>query len=138
MIKVLGKPSEDNLSFITNEHALKFIKDLPQTDKRMPTEGIIYDNPLALDLINKCLEFDPKERLTIEEALAHPYFNGLHDTTDEPSFTKKLEFNFENNNNLTLNELKLMIIEEINEVNKDNKETDIIDVDLIKKGLPAD
>lgn len=29
---------------------------------------------LALDLLEKLLQFDPSRRLTCEEALAHPYF----------------------------------------------------------------
>lgn len=30
--------------------------------------------PLALDLLEKLLQFDPSKRLTCEEALQHPYF----------------------------------------------------------------
>lgn len=59
MIKVLGKPDESSLNFITNEHALKYIKDMPYTPKKRATDGIKYENNLALDLIDKCVEFDP-------------------------------------------------------------------------------
>jgi len=134
MIKVLGKPSDNDLEFITNEHALKFIKELPATPKRLATQGVKYENPLALELINKCLEFNPSNRLTIEQALAHPYFEGLHDANDEPCFTKDIDFEFESNEDITLNDLKAMIIEEINNVNSANGE-DLYDVELIKKGF---
>jgi serine/threonine protein kinase len=34
---------------------------------------------LALDLLRKLLVFNPKKRLTVEEALAHPYMQDFHD-----------------------------------------------------------
>jgi len=128
-IKVLGKPSPQSLSFITNEHALKFINDLPESPKRKPTEGVVYSNPLALDLIDKCLEFNPQDRLTVEEALAHPYLKLLHDPNDEPKFEGNLNFDFENPN-FKLNDLKKMIIQDINQVNKFNKE-EVYDISKI-------
>lgn len=43
-------------------------------------------NPLAIDLLNKLLEFDPAKRITVEEALAHPYLSAYHDEDDEVSY----------------------------------------------------
>ena len=52
-------------------------------------------NPLAIDLLNKLLEFDPAKRITVEEALAHPYLGAYHDEDDEPSHTETFDFSFE-------------------------------------------
>lgn len=41
-------------------------------------------SPTAIDLLTRLLKFDPGERLTVEAALAHPWFHGLHDPKDEP------------------------------------------------------
>lgn len=35
-------------------------------------------SPDALDFIKRCLIFSPENRLTIEEALAHPYVKKYH------------------------------------------------------------
>lgn len=40
-------------------------------------------NPMAIDLLNKLLEFDPSQRINVEEALAHPYLSAYHDEDDE-------------------------------------------------------
>ena len=41
-------------------------------------------NPLALDLLKKMLVVAPEKRITIEQALEHPFFAEFHDPEDEP------------------------------------------------------
>lgn len=43
-----------------------------------------HSNPLAVDLIERCLTFNPTRRITVEGALAHPYLQPYHDPLDEP------------------------------------------------------
>jgi len=38
---------------------------------------------LALDLLRKLTVFDPQHRITVEEALKHPYLAALHFPEDE-------------------------------------------------------
>lgn len=38
---------------------------------------------LALDLLDRMLTFNPNKRITVEEALAHPYLEQYYDPTDE-------------------------------------------------------
>ena len=39
---------------------------------------------MAVDLISKLLKFRPTERLTVEEALEHPYLMQFYSPDDEP------------------------------------------------------
>lgn len=50
----------------------------------------------ALDLISRMLTVNPSKRITVAEALEHPYFSKLHDPTDEPTRQpiNSLEFEF--------------------------------------------
>lgn len=43
---------------------------------------------MAIDLLNKLLEFDPSRRITVEEALGHPYLSAYHDEDDEVNKTQ--------------------------------------------------
>lgn len=40
---------------------------------------------LALDLLDRMLTFNPNKRITVEEALAHPYLEQYYDPSDEVS-----------------------------------------------------
>jgi serine/threonine protein kinase len=75
---------------------------------------------VALDLLEKLLDFDPSRRITVEQALAHPYLETYHDPADEPMHST-FDFSFESCNKI--DELKSkylllltldMILEEIN------------------------
>jgi mitogen-activated protein kinase 1/3 len=38
-----------------------------------------------LDLLEKLLAFNPAKRITVEDALRHPYLEPYHDPDDEPT-----------------------------------------------------
>lgn len=65
---------------------------------------------------------DPRKRINAEECLAHPYLETLYDEADEPSFKGEIDFSFENNKKLTLDDIRTMILEEVNYYKKENKE----------------
>lgn len=73
-------------------------------------------NPLAVDLMEKCLTFSPRKRITVEEALAHPYLEPYHDPEDEPT-AEPLDpsfFDFDYcKEQLSRSELKRLIYNEI-------------------------
>ena len=52
-------------------------------------------SPAALDLLSKMLVFDQRARITIQEALAHPYLADLHARSPEPSCTSTFNWEFE-------------------------------------------
>ena len=93
------------------------------------TEFINYTNKDCLDLLDKMLIINPAKRITAEEALKHPYLESLHDDADEPVFKGELDFNFEFDPNITLDELRELILEEINYYKTTNRES-LIDVKL--------
>jgi len=70
----------------------------------------------AIDFLQKTLTFDPKKRMTVDEALEHPYVSAYHDPDDTPSVTSLDSdyFDFDQyKDDLTKAELKELLFEEI-------------------------
>ncbi|CAD8187520.1 unnamed protein product [Paramecium octaurelia] len=118
----LGKPQDDDLQFITNSNAKKYVNSLQTKQKGTIGSVIKYSNPHAIDLLDKMLEINPKKRITSAEALNHPYLESIRDPDDEPSFEGNLDSQFENDNTIQLKDLKILILNEVNLMKQNNNE----------------
>ncbi|CAI5943938.1 unnamed protein product [Closterium sp. NIES-64] len=95
IINLIGSPDEDDLHFISSQKARSYIRSLPYTPRVSLSRLYPRANPLAINLIERMLVFDPNKRITVEEALEHPYLSMLHDPAVEPSAPAPFEFDFE-------------------------------------------
>ncbi len=68
-----GSPDADTRKQITNEYALKYIESLPQKQKQNLADVFPGQPPAALELLDKMLDLNPVTRITVDQALAHPY-----------------------------------------------------------------
>ncbi|KAH1097381.1 Mitogen-activated protein kinase NTF4 [Gossypium arboreum] len=110
LMELIGTPSEAELEFL-NENAKRYIRQLPLYRRQSFTEKFPNVHPLAIDLVEKMLTFDPRQRITVEDALAHPYLTSLHDISDEPVCMTPFSFDFEQHA-LTEEQMKELIYRE--------------------------
>jgi len=80
IMRVLGRPSDDDLEAIMNEGAVNYIESLPPSVESLE-EKLPNATPPALELIRRLLTFNPAKRITAEEALSHRYVEVYHETT---------------------------------------------------------
>ncbi|KAH9888823.1 kinase-like domain-containing protein [Cubamyces lactineus] len=91
ILDVLGSPDDRVVSRIASPKAQAYIRSLP-FKKQVPFEKLIPTaDPQAIDLITKLLKFDPSQRITVVEALEHPWLSAYHDVSDEPECPTKFE-----------------------------------------------
>ena len=111
IIETLGQPSSADLSVIENPQAVEYIQALP---KKPPVPfAALYPNanPLAIDLLEKMLVFDPRKRISASDALEHEYLRALHNVNDEPS-ADVFDFTFEEEG-VTENQLRGLIWQQL-------------------------
>lgn len=111
ILQVLGTPADETLIRIGSRNVQDYIHQLGFIPK-VPFVNLYPDaNPQALDLLEKMLAFDPRDRITVDDALAHPYLSIWHDPADEPICNEKFEFSFEVVNDMK--DLRQMVIDEV-------------------------
>ena len=93
-ISILGTPSRDDMSFIANEPARKYVRSLPKRTKQAWGSLFPKANPVALDLLGKMLVFNPEKRILIDGCLAHPYLEGYHEG-EEPIAVDPFDWSFD-------------------------------------------
>lgn len=111
ILQVLGTPPDETLKRIGSKNVQDYIHQLGFIPKVPFVDIFPQANPEALDLLERMLAFDPSRRITVNEAIKHPYLSIWHDPADEPVCSEKFEFSFESVNEME--ELKQMVIQEV-------------------------
>ena len=135
ILRILGTPDEATMERIGSRKAQMYIRSLPKVPKVPFKRLYSHASRNALDLLEKLLAFDPSERISVEEALAHPYLETYHDSEDEP-VVGHFDFGFESAKSMTdiktliKTELKSWEMEKSGLMNKSRRKTyNLADVD---------
>jgi len=95
ILDVLGTPSMEDTEYIASPKAKAYIRALKPRPK-IPFRALFPNaSENALKLLERMLTFAPEKRITVEEALQHPYLALLHEPGDEPSAPSAFNPEFE-------------------------------------------
>jgi len=96
IVSVIGQPPQDLMEQIRLEPIIKAIYSGAEFKAHPFASYFPRDADAdALDLLQKMLKFDPRDRCTIGEALNHRYLLHLHRQMDEPLCHAVFDFEFE-------------------------------------------
>ena len=112
IFEVIGSPEEDDKSFVTDQKALEYLNAFPQRPKTDLNKLYPGAGEEAIDLLSKILVFNPYFRLSVEEALAHPFFKKVRKTDKEINAEKEIQIEFEKDN-LDKKKLRQLFLQEI-------------------------
>jgi serine/threonine protein kinase len=93
---IIGSPPEDEIENIKSEQAKKYVRQMQHKPRISFAKLYPAANATATDLLEKMLAFDPVKRISVEDALAHPYLAAFHDPDEEPGCKEIFNFDFEN------------------------------------------
>lgn len=84
ILDVVGTSSVEDYCSIKLPRSRQYIESLTPRSK-IPWKAIFPEvSDVALDFLDKLLTFNPNKRITVEEALKHPYMETYHYPEDEP------------------------------------------------------
>jgi len=69
IIDIFGNPTDEEINAIPKEKSRKQMKNMPKKKPKILETYFPSANPKALDLLKKLMVFDPKKRITVDEAL---------------------------------------------------------------------
>ena len=113
IFEVVGTPSEEDKSYVTDAKALEYLEAFPTRPKTDLHKLYPGAGEEAIDFLNKILMFNPYFRISVDEALNHPFFKKVRKTEKELKSDTQITIEFEKEN-LDKKKLRQLFIEEIN------------------------
>lgn len=119
ILDVLGSPGEAIIQKIGSDKAQAYVRSLPLR-KTVPFRRLMPSaDHQALELMAQMVSFDPENRVTVPQALEHPWLAAYHDESDEPVCTERFERWREIEKLETLDDFKKALWEEIEDYRKE-------------------
>ena len=111
VFEVTGLPDEEEYEAVRQECEIPILynelkSQLGKIRKQKNLKSLIGNyckDPNAIDLKTKLLQFNPKNRLTAEEALEHPFVAKFHDPKEEIVCDRKIRIPLDDTKKFTLN-----------------------------------
>eukprot|EP01022_Parablepharisma_sp_SALTPOND_P031620 TRINITY_DN809_c1_g1_i1.p1 TRINITY_DN809_c1_g1~~TRINITY_DN809_c1_g1_i1.p1 ORF type:complete len:351 (+),score=27.54 TRINITY_DN809_c1_g1_i1:2751-3803(+) len=91
VLEVTGRPTKEDAMSIQSPQAGAIIDSLKVTRRRNLKDMLPSLGPEGLDFVKRMLQFNPNKRLTVEQALRHPYVAQFHCAEEEISCKKIIE-----------------------------------------------
>lgn len=85
----------DDLRLVTSKAAIETIRRMTRREPVPLVEFFPTATPMALDLLSRMLVFDQRKRISLAQALEHPYLAELHGRAREPICNAIFDWEFE-------------------------------------------
>lgn len=96
IIEVMGTPDPNDLTWLPQDGpARRFINKCPPAIGKPLQDIYPKANPDSLEIASRMLTFNPHRRISVEDALEHKYFEGLHSKEDEPVAQSQVDWKFD-------------------------------------------
>lgn len=115
---VKGTPTEEDLEFINDAKAEKYIKSFEKQERKPWSELFPGANADALDLLEQLLTFNPYYRITAKEALRHKYFETVRKKEQEKQATSFITLITDHYTSGDMRELTQMVVNKVKNLQK--------------------
>lgn len=113
IVELTGTPSREDLEVIQSSFSATMIEGCRFGHQKKLKDIFPTITNEAADLLDKLLQFNPKKRITAEEALRHPYVAQFHNPQDEPSCPRNITIPINDNTKYTIDDYRQTLYTEI-------------------------
>jgi mitogen-activated protein kinase 15 len=115
VLEVTGKPTKDDILSVQSDLAATMLDTITVTKTRSLKNLFPKADSTELDLLSKLLHFNPDKRMTIEEALEHPYVAEFHEQYKETEIScdKIIKIPIDDNVKYTVKEYRQKLYDDI-------------------------
>ena len=112
MFEITGFPDRKEYNEVKNEYEIPLEYENLLSEKFKKKKSIkslvsgYCNDPQAIDLMTKLLQFNPKNRPTAEQALEHPYVSAFHDPSEEIVCDRKIRIPLDDTKKFSLEEYR--------------------------------
>ncbi|CAG9312793.1 unnamed protein product [Blepharisma stoltei] len=117
IFRIIGTPSDDDCSFISDPRALNYVRSFPINEPVDLRELYPGSTPEELNLLLRLLTFSPINRITLDQALEHPYFRDIRRPELESLASVPADFIFDREEDLDMQTLRDLFRREIERYN---------------------
>jgi len=109
--QVLGSPA--SLEFLSSAEKRQYVSNFAVKSKADFTHWYPTASPQAVDLLESMLQFDPANRITVENALTHAYFQSIRTPTFEETAFCPVRLPFDSSQELSIPTLRQLLVKEV-------------------------
>ena len=120
IVQLLGRPTQDELWHMKISHSNTMMRNVDGRKSKSFADTFNTHSAEAVDLLRKLLVYNPERRLTVDEALKHPYFTQFHNPKEEITCKNKITIPINDNDKYSINIYRDAIYKNINQSTANN------------------
>ena len=113
IFNVIGTPNEEDLSFITDPKARSYVSSFPPKSAKNFQDFFPGCGPQELEILRHILHFNPMSRVSLDQLIAHPYFDSVRDPSKEILAHVRADFVFDSSQEMSIEMLQDIFMREI-------------------------
>jgi len=127
IMSILGRPTVEDLDAIQSDFAGQMLENIPvHSTSNGIDEMYCGADTEAMDLLRKLLTFNPDKRLTVEQALEHPYVGQFHNPAEEIICEKTIVIPINDNKKMSVATYREELYTSIIKVNVETKKEKVV------------